>query len=197
MKIGYMRVSADDQRLDRQTKALSDAGAEKIFEEKASGKDTGRPQLKAMLEYAREDDVLYTESISRLSRDLRDLLGIVDTLSKKNIGLISLKESHIDTTSPQGKLIFHIFASLSQFERESIRQRQAEGIALAKANGKYKGRKKIPVETNDFKKTYEEWRAGEITATKAMQILGLKPNTFYRRVKEYGDEGQTHRSILS
>ncbi|MBT9140625.1 MAG: DNA-invertase hin [Dehalococcoidia bacterium] len=189
IKVGYARVSTEDQALERQTKALLDAGTERIFEEKISGKNiSNRPELKAMLEYLRDGDVLYIESISRLSRDLRDLLNIVDALSKKNIGLISLKESHIDTTSPQGKLIFHIFASLSQFERESIRQNQMEGIAIAKANGKYRGRKKIAIERNAFRKTYDEWQAKKITATKAMQMLGIKRNTFYRRVGEFERE---------
>lgn len=187
--MGYARVSTEDQALERQTKALFEAGVERIFEEKISGKNINdRPKLKAMLEYLRDSDVLYIESISRLSRDLRDLLNIVDALSKKNIGLISLKESHIDTTSPQGKLIFHIFASLSQFERESIRQNQMEGIAIAKADGKYRGRKKIAIERNAFKKTYDEWQAKKITATKAMQMLGIKRNTFYRRVGEFERE---------
>lgn len=183
--MGYARVSTEDQNLERQTSALFAVGIERLFEEKVSGKNiSNRPELKTMLQYLRDGDVLYVESISRLSRDLRDLLDIIDALSKKNIGLVSLKESHIDTTSPQGKLIFHIFASLSQFERESIRQRQIEGVAIAKANGKYKGRKKITIESNSFEKTYNEWRTNKITATKAMQILGIKPNTFYRRVKE-------------
>jgi DNA invertase Pin-like site-specific DNA recombinase len=185
MKIGYMRVSTQEQNLDRQEKALMEAGVEKIFYEKVSAKNSDREQLKNLLEYIREGDIVYIESISRLGRSLQDLLNIIQIFNKKGVGLISLKESHIDTTSPQGKLVFNIFASLSEFERECIRQRQLEGIAIAKAKGKYKGRQKIMVNTEEFNKVYERWKSGKITATKAMQILGLKRNTFYRRIKEY------------
>jgi DNA invertase Pin-like site-specific DNA recombinase len=139
-----------------------------------------------MLEYVREDDILYVESISRLGRNLKDLLNIVESLNDKGVGLISLKESHIDTTSPQGKLIFNIFATLAEFEREQNKQRQMEGIAIAKAEGKYKGRKKIEIQIDKkFEKLYQEWKSEKITAVQFMKELDLKKNTFYRRIKEY------------
>jgi DNA invertase Pin-like site-specific DNA recombinase len=185
-KIAYIRVSSESQNTQRQELALNDIGIDKIFVEKISGKDTNRPQLQKMLEYVREDDILYVESISRLGRNLKDLLNIVESLNDKGVGLISLKESHIDTTSPQGKLIFNIFATLAEFEREQNKQRQMEGIAIAKAEGKYKGRKKIEIQIDKkFEKLYQEWKSEKITAVQFMKELDLKKNTFYRRIKEY------------
>lgn len=184
MKIGYIRVSTTTQNTARQQVAMEDIGLDKIFEEKISGKNMDRPQLQQMLEFVRDGDVVYIESISRLGRSLKDLIDIVDTLNRKNVGLVSLKEAVIDTTSPSGKLIFSIFASLAEFERETTRQRQLEGISIAKAEGKYKGRKRIQLAQADWDRVIRRWRAGEITAVKAMQILGISKNTFYRRLKE-------------
>lgn len=185
-KIAYIRVSSESQNTQRQELALKDIGIDKIFTEKVSGKDTNRPQLQRMLEYIREGDVLHIESISRLGRNLKDLLNIVEVLNNKGVGLISLKESNIDTTSPQGKLIFSIFATLAEFEREQNKQRQIEGINIAKAEGKYKGRKKIELQIDKrFGKLYQDWKAKKITAVQFMQELDLKRNTFYRRIKEY------------
>jgi len=185
-KIGYIRVSSEGQNTQRQEVALKEIGVEKIFIEKISGKNVNRQELQRMLEYIREEDIVYIESISRLGRSLKDLLDIVETLNNKGIGLVSLKENHIDTTTPQGKLIFNIFATLSEFERESIKQKQKEGIILAKANGVYKGRKKIELKTdNKFEKLYKDWKEDKITAVKFMEEMNLKRNTFYRRIKEY------------
>ncbi|MGL4549507.1 recombinase family protein, partial [Eubacterium aggregans] len=158
--------------------------ASKVFIEKLSGKDTNRPQLKAMLDYVRKGDTVVVESYSRLARSTKDLLSIVDELSSKGVQFISQKEN-IDTTTPQGRLMLTIFAGLAQFERECMLERQLEGIAIAKAEGKYKGRQPIKVDMEQFGDVYQEWKAGAITARKAMETLGLKPNTFYRRVKEY------------
>lgn len=185
-KIGYIRVSTEGQNTQRQEIALEEIGVEKIFIEKISGKNVNRPELQRMLEYIREEDIVYIESISRLGRSLKDLLDIVDTLNNKGVGLVSLKENHIDTTTPQGKLIFNIFATLSEFERESLKQKQREGIIIGKANGVYKGRKKIELKTdNKFDKLYKEWKEDKITAVKFMEEMNLKRNTFYRRIKEY------------
>jgi Site-specific recombinases, DNA invertase Pin homologs len=185
-KIGYIRVSSEGQNTQRQEIALKEIGVEKIYREKISGKDINRPQLQKMLEYIREDDVVYIESISRLGRSLKDLLDIVEILNNKGVGLVSLKENHIDTTTPQGKLIFNIFATLSEFERETIKQKQKEGIIIAKANGVYKGRKKIELKADSrFEKLYREWKDNKITAVEFMGEMNLKRNTFYRRIKEY------------
>lgn len=172
----------EKRKYARQEVALADC--DKVFIDKASGKNTERPQLQAMLGYVREGDVLVVESYSRLSRSTADLLRIVETLKSKGVNFISLKE-RTDTTTPQGELVMTIFAGIAQFEREQLLQRQREGIAIAKEQGKYKGRQRIAIDDAAFEKTYAEWKGGRITAVKAMERLGLKPNTFYRRVREY------------
>lgn len=181
-KIGYIRVSTVDQKTDRQEIALSKLEIEKIFIEKISGKNSNRPELKKMLEYVREGDILYIESISRLARSTRDLLSIVEQLQNKKVELISLKEN-IDTTTAQGRFILTIFGALSELERESILQRQREGIAAARLNGKQFGRPKIQ-RHKDWDKVITIWKKGEITAIEAMNRLNMNRGTFYRRIKE-------------
>ncbi len=181
MKVCYERVSTQNQSLDRQTKAMEELGIEKFFVEKISGKNMNRPQLKAMLDYVREGDTLYVESFSRLARSTQDLLTIVETLNEKGVAFVSLKEN-ISTNSPQGKFIVTVFGAISEFERLQTLQRQREGIEIAKAAGKYKGRK--PVERPEgFEEVVKLWKDGEITARRAQQRLGLTPSTFYRMVK--------------
>lgn len=116
---------------------------DRIFSEKLSGANTDRPQLRAMLDYVREGDTLYIESISRLGRSTKDLLNIIDTLTDKGVTLISHKEK-IDTDTPAGKFMLTVFAALSQLEREQLKQRQREGIEIAKAQGKYTGESLSP-----------------------------------------------------
>lgn len=184
-KIFYARVSTQEQNEARQITAAKEQGADKIFLDKLSGKDTNRPQLKAMLDYIREGDVVTVESISRLARSTKDLLNIVEQITAKGAEFISLKEA-IDTTTPQGRFMMTVFAAMAQLEREQIKQRQAEGIAEAKKNGVYIGRAPIAIDEKQFKAEVKKWRAGEQTAVETMRRLNLKPNTFYRRVKEMG-----------
>lgn len=191
-KIGYIRVSTQEQETARQEIYMHQMQCDKVFTEKASGKDTKRPELKALLEYVREGDILYIESISRLARSIRDLLGLVDALQSKGVEIVSSKEN-IDTSTAQGRFMLSIFGALAELEREQILQRQAEGIAAAKAAGRYLGRAKIAVDGVQFEQIYNKWKGGELTARAAMQALNLKPNTFYRRVKEYETtKGGTH-----
>lgn len=181
MKVAYIRVSTEGQNTARQEEAMKGLGVERCFIEKISGKNTDRPQFKAMMDFVREGDSLIVESYSRLARSTHDLLEIVDALAKKGVSFVSLKEN-IDTSTPQGKLMLTIFAGLAQFERECLLQRQAEGIAIAKANGVYKGRK--PVDTPDnWEEVIEEWKSGKITAVEAMKETGLTKATFYRMAK--------------
>jgi DNA invertase Pin-like site-specific DNA recombinase len=184
MKVAYIRVSTKEQNTARQDLVFNNMEIDKIFSEKISGKNTNRPQLKAMLEYVREKDILYIESLSRLGRSTKDLIEIVEQLNKKQVQLVSLKEN-IDTTSPTGKLMFHIFASLAEFERDTLKQRQQEGIEIAKKQGKFKGRQPIKINNNEFESIYNKWKNGDLTAVEAQKALKLKPNTFYRRVKSY------------
>jgi len=143
-----------------------------------------------MLDYVCEGDTLYVESVSRLGRSTRDLLNIIDTLNDKVVTLVSHKES-IDTNTPTGKFMLTVFAALSQLEREQLKQRQREGIKIAKAQGKYTGRKPIPIDWERFSKLYGEWKAKNITGRDFMRRMELSANTFYRRVREY----ETHNGI--
>ena len=183
-KMGYIRVSSEQQEIARQQEIMCDYQVDRIFSEKLSGANTDRPQLKAMLDYVREGDTLYVESISRLGRSTRDLLNIIDTLTDKGVTLVSHKEK-IDTDTPVGKFMLTVFAALSQLEREQLKQRQREGIEIAKAQGKYTGRKPIPTDWTRFGQLYGEWRARHITGRDFMRRMDMSANTFYRRVREY------------
>ena len=187
MKVGYVRVSTEEQNTIRQEVLMQELGVEKIFIDRASGKNTAREALQDMLNFVRVGDTVIVESYSRLARSTRDLLDTVETLKNKGVEFISQKEA-IDTATPAGRLMLTIFAGLYQFERECMLERQREGIKEAKKAGKYKGRKPIEVDEKRFKMVYDEWKAGKITAVKAQGVLGLTAPTFYRRVKEY--EGQ-------
>ena len=185
MRVGYVRCSIAEQNEARQLKMMEEQNVEKIFIDKASGKDTDRENYKAMMAFIRAGDSVTVESISRIARNTRDLLSIISTLTEKGVEFISLKEN-IDTTTPPGRFMLTVFGALSELERESLLQRQREGIEIAKAEGKYKGRKPVAINETKFRAICARWRAGQITATAAMKDLDLKPNTFYRRVKELG-----------
>lgn len=192
-KIGYIRVSTERQETARQEETMRQYHVDRIYSEKLSGKNTDRPQLKAMLDYVREGDTLYIESISRLGRSTRDLLSIIDKLTAKGVKLVSSKEN-IDTDTPQGRFMLSIFAALSELEREQTLQRQREGIEIAKVQGKYKGRQPIQIDWGKFGQLYHLWKSDDITAREFQHRMGLKANTFYRRVKEYENQ---HASIGS
>ena len=183
MRVGYVRVSTMEQNTARQEVLMDRLSVEKVYIEKVSGKSTtGREKLKEMLDFIREGDVVVVESISRLARNTRDLLKIVDKFDKKGVIFISQKES-IDTNSATGRFMLTIFAAVAQLEREYILARQKEGIEIAKAEGKYKGRKPIDIDKDKFIEVYSKWKAGEITARAGMEELRIKASTFYRRVK--------------
>ena len=183
-KIGYIRVSTEKQETARQQEIMNNYQVDRIFSEKLSGANTDRPQLKAMLDYVREGDTLYIESISRLGRSAKDLLNIIDTLTTKGVTLISHKEN-IDTDTPTGKFMLTVFAALSQLEREQLKLRQREGIEIAKAQGKYTGRKPIEIDWEKFGKLYTDWKSKNITGRDFMRRMDLSVNTFYRRLHEY------------
>jgi len=139
MIIGYARVSTDDQNLDAQTDALRMAGAGKLFADKISGSKRERPELDRMLDQLRDGDVVTVTKYDRLARSLKDLLEIVETIRARGAGFRSLSED-IDTTTPAGRLVFHVFASIAQFERERISERTKEGLASARKRGRIGGR---------------------------------------------------------
>ncbi len=180
MKIGYVRVSTQEQNTIRQEVMLRELGVDEIFIDKASGKNADRPELKRMMNYVRKSDTVIVESISRFARNTRDLLELVEQLTAKEVEFVSKKEA-IDTTTPTGKFMLTVFAAVAELEREYILQRQREGIAIAKQQGKYRGRpaKEYP----DFDCIVARWRKGEISAVQAMQQLGMSKTRFYERVK--------------
>lgn len=182
--ISYIRVSTTEQNADRQLKAIDErVKIDKQFIEKVSAKDTNRPQLQAMLEYAREGDTIYILDFSRLARSTKDLLGLIEMLEEKKIKLISIKEN-LDTGTATGKLMLTMISAINQFERENLLERQREGIAIAKKKGAYAGRKKIEYPAN-WEEIYGKYKNREMTGTEAMEILKLKRNTFYNLKKEY------------
>jgi DNA invertase Pin-like site-specific DNA recombinase len=183
-KIMYQRISTRNQNLARQENLAAELGIDKVFVDVMSGKDTKRPQLEDMLAYVRAGDTLIIESFSRLGRSLRDLLDIIEQLEKKKVILQSQKES-VSTDNASGRLQVALFAALSQFEREIMLERQAEGVAAAKAAGRYTGGKPKPTDWDRFKSIYNQWKAGEMTAVAAQKKMGMTAPTFYRRVKQF------------
>ena len=181
MLVGYIRTSTAEQNTARQEVLMKELGVEKVFIDKASGKNTQRPELQKLLSFVRKGDKVVVESISRFARNTKDLLNLIEILTNKEVEFVSKKEN-IDTSTPTGKFMLTVFGAVAELERQYILQRQKEGIAIAKQNGKYKGRKKI--ENDQFYSLYKKWQNKEITATYAIKQLNYSRNTFYRRVKE-------------
>ena len=181
MKIGYIRISTADQNIARQEVLMQELEVDEVYIDRVSGKNTDRPELKRMMNYVRHGDMVIVESISRFARNTRDLLDLVEKLNEKQVEFISKKEA-IDTTTPTGKFMLTVFGAVAELEREYILQRQKEGIAIAKENGVYKGRK--PIERPEFHAVVSLWKNGGITAVEAMKRLDMKSSTFYRKVKE-------------
>ena len=181
MRIGYVRVSTQEQNTIRQEVLMKTLGVDELYIDKASGKNAQRPKLQNMMEYVRRGDTVIVESISRFARNTRDLLELVEKLTAKGVEFISLKEA-IDTTTPTGKFMLTIFGAVAELEREYILQRQREGIEIAKTEGKYAGRK--PITHPEFNRITAQWKRGEITAVEAMKRLNMKPSTFYHKVRQ-------------
>ena len=182
MNIAYVRVSTIEQNEARQTEGLEPYKIDKWFIEKVSAKDTNRPKLIQMLDFAREGDTVYVWDFSRLSRSVKDLLEITEQLQKKGIHLKSIKEN-LDTSTATGKLMLTVIGAISEFERANLLERQREGIAIAKRNGAYKGRKKVRRPLN-WCEVYYKWKSREISGADAMKLLNLKRNTFYKFVNQ-------------
>ncbi len=180
MKIGYIRVSTQEQNTIRQEALMESLGVDEVYVDRMSGKSANRPELLKMMAYVRHGDTVIVESISRFARNTRDLLELVEDLTAKGVEFVSKKEA-IDTTTPAGKFMLTIFGAVAELEREYILQRQREGIEIAKGQGKYTGRKEIKVP--GFDGVVRAWQAGEMTAVEAMEKLDMKPSTFYRKVK--------------
>lgn len=184
MNLAYCRVSTILQNEARQIEALKQYNIEKWFIDKVSGKNTERPQLQEMLDFAREGDIIYIHDLSRLARNIRDLLGILELLDKKKIHLVSNKEK-IDTSTPTGRLMITIIGALNEFERDVLLERQREGIEIAKKNGKYKGRKPINIDPDDFKEKYDEYLQRKINKGELSKALNISRPTLDKILKEY------------
>ena len=185
MDLMYIRVSTKEQNEERQIKTAMNLkiAEENIFIDKQSGKTAEREQLKEMIKFSRRGDTIFTDSISRIARNTKDLLNIVETLNNKGVEFVSIKEN-IDTRTPQGKFMLTVFGALAELEREQILERQREGINLAKDRGVYKGRMPKKIDENKFSKMCEEWKQGQRTAVSIQREFNITATTFYRWVKE-------------
>ena len=188
--VAYVRVSTADQSTARQREALLGCQIDRWFEESISGKDAKRPQLQEMLKYIRDGDTVYVTEFSRLGRSTADLLDIVGQIEGKGAALVSLKES-FDTHTPSGRLQMTMLAAISEFERAMILERQAEGIALAKRAGKYKGRKRVYVPNIDV--FYDRYMRRELTKTAAAAEIGISRNTLNRLFSEYRNNSKKEK----
>lgn len=185
MKVAYVRVSTIEQNEARQIEALKKHDIEKWFTEKVSGKNTtDRPELNNMIDFVREGDTVYIHDFSRLARSTKDLLEIVEKLNSKGVHLVSNKEN-IDTSTPTGKLMLTMIGAIAEFERQNMLDRQAEGIAIAKANGKYQGRKPIEIDSEVFKAQYNRYMSREINKTELAKVLKVSRPTLDKMIKEY------------
>jgi DNA invertase Pin-like site-specific DNA recombinase len=182
MLIGYARVSTQDQTADLQMDALRGAGCERIFTEQASGAQRDRPQLKAALEHARDgaDDILVVWRLDRLARSLGQLIETVETLERRGVGFRSLTES-IDTTSAGGRLVFHLFGAMAEFERGLIRERTRAGLVAARARGRVGGRPSA-LNAKDLAAARALLRDPAITVEAVARRLGVAPSTLYRHL---------------
>ena len=185
MKIGYVRVSTVDQNEARQVEALKKYGIEKWYSEKVSGKDLNRPKLQEMLDFVREGDTIYIHDFSRISRSVKDLLSLIDLLEAKKVHLVSVKEN-LDTSTPAGRLMLTMIGAINEFERANLLERQAEGIAIAKAKGKYKGRKAIEI-NEAFIEGYNKYLARKLSKSALAKELGVSRPTLDKLINEYNN----------
>ena len=182
MRIGYARVSTDDQNLDLQRDALRKSGCKRIYEDRISGAKAARPELQTALEAARPGDVLVVWRLDRLGRSLRDLIDLIGTLESKRIGLKSLQES-VDTTSSGGKLIFHMFGALAEFERNLIRERTQAGLTAARARG-WKGGRPKALNATKRRLAIKLYNQREHPIDEICRMMGISKPTLYKYVEE-------------
>ena len=193
MKIGYVRVSTVEQHEDRQLAAIKQWGAEKIFIDKMSGKNMDRDGLRNMMDFIREGDSLCVLELSRLGRSLPDLIKITDDLQKKKVSLVVLKEN-IDTSTPTGRMIFYMLAVIAQFERETILERQREGIEQAKLRRVYKGRQKRILPDN-FEDYYRQWLSRDMSRSQIARELKMSRTVLLKLMNQYAKDRQAAQNI--
>ena len=181
MLIGYARVSTLDQHLNMQRDALADAGCERLFEEHASGAASHLPVRKELLDYVRHGDVVVVWRLDRFGRSLRDLVDVVTALADRRVGLRSLHET-IDTTTPTGKLTFHVFAALSEFEADLVRERTRAGLAAARQRGRKPGRPKA-LDNEQVEMARTLMANPNLSARRVADQLGVHRATLYRNLR--------------
>lgn len=182
MRSAYIRVSTIDQNEQRQVEAMQKYNIEKWFIEKVSAKDTNRPKLQELLDFAREGDTIHIHDFSRLARSTKDLLDIVELLNSKGVILVSNKEN-IDTSTPTGKLMLTMIGAINEFERTNLLERQREGIAIAKREKKYKGRKAVSIP--NFEEHYQRYLKREISKSELAKKLKISRPTLDKLINEY------------
>lgn len=183
MKAAYVRVSTKEQNEARQIEALKKHKIDKWYIEKISGKNTDRPELQAMLDSVNKGDTIYIHDFSRLARSTKDLLEIVEYLNKKGVALVSNKEN-IDSSTPNGKLMLTMLGAIYEFERQNLLDRQAEGIAIAKREGKYKGRKAIVIDEDLWAFHYDRYINHKINKTRFAKAINVSRPTLDKLLKE-------------
>ena len=202
MKVGYVRVSTKEQNTARQEILMEQLGVDKVYLEKVSGKNTNRPELKAMLEFVREGDTVVVESISRFARNTKDLLELIEILQEKKVEFISQKEA-IDTTTPTGKFMLTIFGAVSELERSYILQRQREGIEAmpidnktgkrkSSKTGRVTGRPPMKYPKN-FSKIYNQYVSKELNVKQICKLYEIPRSSFYVLVDRYRQENNLKR----
>lgn len=189
MKVSYVRVSSKEQNEQRQVEALEKHGIEKWFVEKISGRTNDRPELNKMLEFVREGDEVFIMDLSRISRSLKGLIEIVETLQEKKVSLHSEKEN-IDTSTATGRMMVSMFGVINQFYIDNQREAQLEGIAIAKANGVYTGRKPKQVNADVWNENYSSYRTREISKAKFAKQIGVSRPTLDKMIHQF-ESGNT------
>lgn len=188
--IAYVRVSTVEQNEQRQIEGIKDrTKIDKWYIEKVSAKDTNRPELQSLLDYVRDGDTVYIHDFSRLARSTKDLLEIVETLNNKGVNLVSNKES-IDTSTPQGKLMLTMIGAIYEFERANMLERQREGIAIAKKEGKYKGGQVKKINQEIFEKEFNRYLKRDITKKELAEVLKISRPTLDKLIKDYKENGK-------
>ncbi len=185
MNVAYVRVSTVEQNESRQLEALKKYDIDKWFTEKISAKDTNRPQLQAMLDFVREGDTIYIHDFSRLARSTKDLLEITDQLQQKKVNLVSNKEN-LDSSTPTGRLMLTMIAAINEFERQNLLERQREGIAIAKRDGKFKGGQVKKIDDEVFEKNYKKYNNREINKGQLAAALNISRPTLDKLLKDKG-----------
>ena len=182
MRVAYVRCSSIEQNEARQLEILKEYGIDKYFIEKASGKDMNREEFNKCLDYIREGDRLYIVDFSRLSRSLKDLLSTIEWIDRKGVELVSIKEK-IDTSTSYGKLMLSLIGAINEFERQNIKERQAEGIEIAKRNKVYKGRQCKKYDEELLNKCLSGLADNTLSVSEVARKLGVTRPTVYNLLK--------------